>query len=102
VTAWGGGDTMTHKLSSWIVNPGDGGSLKVALPATVYAGSTATVGATWSGLATGKRYVGGFQLTDLSGTPQATTVLRVSTDGSVPVQNEPATVSSKVAIDAAQ
>ena len=102
VTAWGGGDTMTHKLSSWIVNPGDGGTLRVALPSTVYAGSTATVGATWSGLATGKRYVGGFQLTDLSGNPASTTVLRVSTDGSVPVQNEPATVSSKVAIDAAQ
>ncbi|MEO6278468.1 S8 family serine peptidase [Roseateles sp.] len=102
VTAWGGGETMSHKLSSWIVNPGDGGTLRVATPAAVYAGSTATVGATWSGLVTGKRYVGGFQLTDLSGTPQSTTVLRVSTDGSVPVQNEPVTISSKVAAEAAQ
>jgi hypothetical protein len=55
------------------------------------------VGISWSGLATGKRYVGGVQLTDLSGNPQSTTVLRVSTDGSVPILNEPATLSSKVA-----
>ena len=102
VTAWGGGATMSHKLSSWIVSPGDGSTLRVALPSQVYAGSTATVGTTWSGLATGKRYVGGFQLTDLSGNPQSTTVLRVSTDGSVPILNEPATVSSKVADSSAQ
>ncbi|MFG6468099.1 S8 family serine peptidase [Roseateles sp. BYS87W] len=97
VAAYGGdGPTMTHQLSSWIVSPGEGTGIRVALPSQVYAGSTATVGLTWSGLPTGKRVLGGFQLTDLSGNAQTTTVLRVVTDGSVPVLNEPATVSSKV------
>lgn len=97
VVAYNGAAAMTHRLSSWIVNPGDGGGLRAVVPSQVYAGSSATVGISWSGLATGKRYVGGVQLTDLSGNPQSTTVLRVSTDGSVPILNEPATLSSKVA-----
>ncbi|KQW45648.1 MULTISPECIES: S8 family serine peptidase [unclassified Roseateles] len=97
VVAYDGGAAMTHQLSSWIVNPGEGTTMRAAVPSTVYAGSTATVGLAWSGLATGKRYMGGFQLLDAGGTVQSTTVLRVSTDGSVPVQNEPSNVPAKVA-----
>lgn len=96
VLAYGGGASMTHSLSSWIVRPGEGAGLKVAVPSQVYAGSTATVGLTWSGLATGKRYLGAYQLLDAAGTAQTTTTVRVSTDGSVPILNEPNTVPAKL------
>ncbi|MDR7272912.1 hypothetical protein J2X20_005597 [Pelomonas saccharophila] len=96
VVAYGGGAAMTHSLSSWIVSPNEGAGLKVVVPSQVYAGSTASVGLTWSGLATGKRYLGAFQLLDLAGVAQTTTTVRVSTDGSVPVLNEPSTVPAKL------
>lgn len=96
VLAYGGPAPMRHKLSSWIVMPGDAGGLNAVVPSTVYAGSTATVGLAWSGLATGKRTVGGTHWLDASGKVQATTVLRVSTDGALPVQNEPIPVASKL------
>ncbi|WP_457352305.1 S8 family serine peptidase [Roseateles sp. P5_D6] len=101
VVAYGGAAAMTHSLSSWIVSPGEGAGLKVAVPSQVYAGSTASVALTWSGLATGKRYLGAFQLLDLAGVAQTTTTVRVSTDGSVPVLNEPTTVPAKLVESAA-
>ena len=80
VTAWGGAPAMTHRLSSWVVTPADASSsLNVLLPGTVYAGSTATVGVAWSGLAAEGRYLGGFQLKDASGVLQTTTTVRVNT-----------------------
>ena len=88
VHAYGGQAQMTHALSSWIVTPTDtGGNFNVLVPSQVYAGSTATVGMSWSGLAPGKRYVGGAQWLDPNGAVQATTVLRVETN--VPVISEP-------------
>ncbi|WP_307735338.1 S8 family serine peptidase [Massilia soli] len=86
VLAYGGGDVMTHKLSSWVVTPADvGGKLAVAIPAKVVAGANTTVGMSWSGLQSGKRYVGGAQFRDAAGNVQATTVLRVDTgSASVP------------------
>lgn len=97
VLAYGGAAApMKHKLSSWIVSPGDAGGLNAVVPSTVYAGSTATVGLAWSGVAAGKRTVGGAQWLDLAGKVQATTVLRVSTDGALPVQNEPTNAPSKL------
>ncbi|MFG6485296.1 S8 family serine peptidase [Roseateles sp. BYS78W] len=80
VTAYGGGASsqMTHALSSWIVTPSDtGGSFNVLVPSQVYAGSSATVGMSWSGLLSGHRYVGGVQWLDPNGAVQAATVLRV-------------------------
>ena len=77
--------SMSHKLSSWVVSGADASSsLNVLLPGTAVAGSTATVGVAWSGLPTGGRYVGGFQLKDLSGVVQTGTVVRVNTTGSAP------------------
>lgn len=85
VVAWGGGSTMTHRLSSWIVTPSDtGGNLVVAVPAKVVAGNNTTVGMSWSGLAANKRYVGGAQFRDQGGAVQSTTVLRIETGASVP------------------
>ena len=96
VLAYGGAAPMKHKLSSWIVQPGDGAGLNAVVPSTVYSGSTATVGLSWSGVTAGKRTVGGAQWLDLTGKPAATTVVRVSTDGSVPVLNEPTNMPSKL------
>ena len=96
VGAYGGAAVMTHKLSSWIVTASDASSsLNVLLPSTVYAGSTATAGLLWSGLAAGGRYVGGVQFKDAGGGVQAATVLRVNTDGSAPLAFTERAVSTK-------
>ncbi|MCE4553706.1 S8 family serine peptidase [Roseateles cellulosilyticus] len=95
VLAYGGTAPMKHRLSSWIVSPNDPAGLLTALPSQVYAGGSATVGLVWSGVPAGKRTVGGAQWLDASGVVQATTVLRVSTDGSVPVQNVPSNMPGK-------
>jgi len=68
VQAYAGKATMTHQLSSWIVEPGDtGGKFNVALPANVHASSMATVRVSWSGLTAGERYRGAAAFTDGSG-----------------------------------
>jgi len=66
-----------------------GGRFNVMMPSTVYAGGSSTVGLTWSGLALGGRYLGAAQFKDLSGVVQATTVLRVETNGGLPVTEAP-------------
>lgn len=93
VGAYAGVAPMRHRLSSWIVGPGDGTSLKVLTPASVYAGGSATLGLSWSGLSSGKRYVGGVQYLDPTGHVAATNAIRVDTDGTVPVLNEAAATS---------
>ena len=90
VGAYGGAAAMTHRLSSWVVTPADvGGKLGVLLPSQVYAGSTATVGISWSGLLAGHRYVGGFQLRDANAVIQSTTAVLIETNGGVPTSDNP-------------
>jgi hypothetical protein len=97
VAAWGGSSAMTHRLSTWVVKVGDtGGAFRALLPTSVYANSSATVGLSWSGLAAGGRYLGGVQFKDLSGTTQATTVLRVETNGGLPLSEPADTLSHKL------
>ncbi len=95
VAAYAGAAVMTHKLSSWIVTPSDvGGKLAVILPGKVVAGNNASVVATWSGLEQNKRYLGGFQYTDLSNVVQATTAMRVETGtASIPTAESDRAVS---------
>ena len=96
VGAYDGAASMTHRLSSWVVTTADAStSLNVMLPSTVYPGSTATAGLAWSRLATGGRYVGGVQFKDAGGNVQASTVLRVNTDGSAPLAFTEKAVSTK-------
>lgn len=98
VGAYAGTSPMKHRLSSWIVAPGDGAGLRLLTPASVYAGGTATLGLSWSGLSTGKRYVGGVHYLDASGRAVAANAVRVDTDGAVPLLNEQAaTVPAKLA-----
>ncbi|MEO5687311.1 MAG: S8 family serine peptidase [Burkholderiaceae bacterium] len=95
--------TSTHSLSSWIVSPGNtaGGAFNVLMPGSVYAGGTATVGFSWSGLTVGHRYFGGAQFLDLSGTPGAATALNIDTTPGTPLDvitttaNDKANVTSK-------
>ena len=90
VVAYAGAALMTHKLSSWVVTTADASStLNVMLPGAVFAGSTATVGISWNGLAADGRYLGGVQFKDPAGAVQATTLVQVNTDGSSPT-SEPA------------
>ena len=91
-----GAAVMTHKLSSWIVTASDtSNTLRVLLPSTVYAGSTATAGLSWSGLAMGGRYLGGVEFKDAGGGVQAATVLRVDTTGAAPLAFAERAVSTK-------
>ena len=95
--------SSTHRLSSWIVSPGDtaGGAFTVAMPATVYSGGTATVGAVWSGLAASHRYIGGIQYLDGSNTVSAATAVSIDTtpgtpaDMPTPIASDKANVTKK-------
>ncbi|NGZ83164.1 S8 family serine peptidase [Duganella aceris] len=91
-----GGAPAAFTLSSALVGKADaGGNLKAAAPGKVYAGSTATVGLSWSGLAAGKRYVGGVQLLDASGAVAATTVVSIGTDAALPLAGAEQRVSKR-------
>jgi hypothetical protein len=73
-------------LSSAVVTSADrGGNFKVMVPSTVYAGSTASVGVSWSGLPAGKRYAAAMQLLDLNKATAATTVFQVETNNPLPL-----------------
>jgi len=79
--------SSTHSLSSWIVKPGDTvspGTFNVLMPATVYAGGTATAGMSWSALLVGHRYLGGAQYLDSSGSPAAATPISIDTTPGTP------------------
>ena len=82
-----GASTSTHRLSSWIVSPGDtaGGAFNVLMPGSVFAGSTATVGLSWSGLASDHRYMGGVQFLDAAAVPSAATALSIDTTPGTPL-----------------
>ncbi|WP_040787113.1 S8 family serine peptidase [Massilia niastensis] len=80
------GSSVDFTLSSAVVSSADkGGNFKVLAPANVYAGSTATINTSWSGLASGKRYLGGFQLLDPNKAVASTTVIQVETNNPVPL-----------------
>jgi subtilisin family serine protease len=89
------GQSSDFTLSTVVVTSSDrGGSFKVLVPTKVYAGSTASVSASWSGLPTGKRYAGAMQLLDLVGVLASTTVFQVETNSPMPL-GEPVERSSR-------
>ncbi|QJD98765.1 S8 family serine peptidase [Massilia forsythiae] len=80
------GNSTSYALSSAVVNATDRlGNFRVMMPATVYPGSAASITASWSGLAAGKRYAGLIELLDNTGTVAATTEVLVETNNPVPV-----------------
>ena len=79
------GGSATYALSSWLVNSAStGGNFKVNVPSSATIGGTASVGMSWSGLATGKRYVGAVNFL-LGGVKQGTTVIDVDTTDPLPL-----------------
>ncbi len=82
-----GNVASNYKLSSAVVTTADkAGNFRVGVPAKVYAGSTATLSAGWSGLATGKRFLGAAQLQqDTTGVVGATTIFQVETNNPIPL-----------------
>ncbi|MNQ20500.1 Minor extracellular protease vpr precursor [compost metagenome] len=73
-------------LSSAVVTTADkGGNLKATLPTKVYVGGSATAGVSWSGLETGKRYLGGVVFLDGNSAAASTTVLSVETNNPLPL-----------------
>lgn len=97
VQAYAGSGAMTHKLSSWIVKPGDttAGAFNVLMPSTVYSGGAATAGMVWSGLLSGHRYLGGAQYLDGSGAPGAATPIAIDTTPATPQEIDTPTYDSK-------
>jgi hypothetical protein len=80
-----GNGSTTFQLSSAIVTPADNnGTLKATLPSKVYIGKYATVGLSWSGLATQQRYFGAVQFNDTNGKFGGTTMVSVDTTDPVP------------------
>jgi subtilisin family serine protease len=80
--------SSTVALSSWIVSPADtGGSFKVLAPTTAIVGGTASVGFSWSGLATGQRYLGAATY-KVNGAAAATTLVDVQTNDPVPLSKD--------------
>ncbi len=80
------GVSTDFTLSSAVVSSADRAyNFRVLVPATVYAGSTASVSASWSGLPAGKRFAGAMQLLDLAGKPATNTAFLVETNNPVPL-----------------
>lgn len=89
--------SATYTMSSWVVSPADvGGNLKVMMPSTAYTGSTATAGASWSGLTVGKRYLGALQYV-VSGAVQGTTLLEVDATDPTPLADGNRVAAAKTA-----
>jgi len=90
------GRSTTYGLHSVVVNSTDkGGNLRAMVPANVYAGGKATVAVSWSGLPTGKRFLGGVRLHDASGAVGSTTVLQVETNQPLPKAERPQRVKAQ-------
>ncbi len=87
------GTTSNFNLSTWAVSTADkGGNLKVGLPGSAVLGGTATAAASWSGLASGKRFMGAVRY--LQGAQvQGTTVFQIETNDPLP---EPTKEKSEV------
>lgn len=84
------GAPTTFRLSSAVAVRGETvGNLRAAVPSQVYLASTASVSASWSGLASGQRYYGGIQLLDPNGGVGATTALLVETNNPIPQVQKP-------------
>ncbi|SDH36800.1 MULTISPECIES: S8 family peptidase [unclassified Duganella] len=93
-----GAAATTFRLSSAVALRGETtGNLRAGVPSQVYLASTASVSASWSGLASGQRYYGGIQLLDTSGGVGATTALLVETNSPIPQVQHPDRSATRVA-----
>jgi len=80
------GASTAYRLHQVVVTTADkGGNLRALVPSQVFNGGKATVPVSWSGLASGKRYLGAVRLLDNNGAVGSTTVLQVETNQPVPL-----------------
>ena len=80
------GAPTSFGISSVVVTTADrGGNFKAMVPAKVYAGGSATVATSWSGLPAGKRFLGAVRLLDASNAVGATTAVQVETNNPLPL-----------------
>ncbi|PWF40446.1 S8 family peptidase [Massilia glaciei] len=78
------GGTSTYVMSKWLVGGADTGfGFKVALPASVFIGGTASASASWAGLASGAEYLGAVHYL-VNGAPEGMTVFEVDTSDALP------------------
>lgn len=90
------GGATSYGLHSAVANVGDkDGTLRALVPAKVYAGGKATVAVTWSGLPTGKRFLGGVRLLDAAGSVGSTTVVQIETNQPIPKAERPQRVKAQ-------
>ncbi|MYM67614.1 S8 family serine peptidase [Pseudoduganella sp. FT55W] len=77
--------SASYKLSSWMVGPASGaGNLKLTVPGLLYQGKAGVAGYSWSGLESGKRFLGmvNFQY---AGANEASTVIEIDTTDPLPL-----------------
>jgi len=90
------GGSATYKLSTWVLNPtATGGNFKALAPSQVALGGTASVAVSWSGLATGKRYLGSVSFAT-GGTTVGTTLVEVDTTDPIPLFQNAGNKQAKV------
>ncbi|RNF31572.1 peptidase S8 and S53 subtilisin kexin sedolisin [Massilia aurea] len=76
----------TFGVSTAVVTTADrGGNFKALVPARVYAGGSATVATSWSGLPSGKRFLGAVRLLDNNNVVGTTTAVQVETNSPLPL-----------------
>lgn len=74
VQGWGVAGTSPFRLHTWLLGSAAAGSMTVSAPAAAVLGGTGSIGLTFSGLATGTRYLGSVAYGGISGLPNPTIV----------------------------
>lgn len=76
----------TFGIHSAVVTTADrGGNFKALVPGRVYVGGSATVATSWSGLPSGKRFLGAVRLLDNNNVVGTTTAVQVETNNPLPL-----------------
>jgi hypothetical protein len=74
VQGWGVAGSSPFKLHTWLLGSADAGNMAVTAPASATVGTTGTIGLSFSGLATGTKYLGSVAYSGASGMPNPTIV----------------------------
>jgi subtilisin family serine protease len=74
VQGWGVVGSSPFKLHTWLLGMADEGNMTVTAPASATIGTTGTINLTFSGLATGTKYIGSVAYSGAAGMPNPTIV----------------------------
>jgi hypothetical protein len=78
VQGWGVVGTSPFKLHTWLLGSADAGNMIVSAPAAATVGATGAINLTFSGLASGTKYLGSVAYSGTTGMPNPT-IVRVDT-----------------------